>query len=375
MKNIVISAVLLAVLPLLQPTKYLSAATVNLSIRDSLNKQPAPNLIIITIDGFRWQEIFTGADPSLINNMHYTPDTATMKMLYWADGEKERRQQLMPFFWNIMAKKGQLYGNRQEGNKVNTANIYNFSYPGYNEILTGNTDLLVASNKRKLNSNVNVLEYLNTKEEFKGKVVAFTSWDVFPYILNEERSGMLVNSGYENMGNANISNKQQLIDKVQAEAVYNKGGTRHDQLTFLTAKEYLQQHRPRVLFLGLGETDEYAHSRRYDLYLEQANKIDRMLAELWHWIQTTSGYKDNTTILITTDHGRGSRTDKWSSHSSFIRGSSQTWLALLGPSVEPLGEIKDNQQLYQQQIAGMIAELVGEEFQGDIRDQNIVSRK
>ena len=79
--------------------------------------------------------------------------------------------------------------------------------------------------------------------------------------------------------------------------------------------------------------------------------------------------------MITTDHGRGSRTDKWSSHSSFIRGSSQTWLALLGPSVEPLGEIKDNQQLYQQQIAGLIAELVGEEFQGGIRDQNIVSRK
>lgn len=375
MKNILASVFLLSVLPLLKPEKYLSAATANPPIKDSGNKQSAPNLIIITIDGFRWQEIYTGADPSLINNTNYTPDTATIKMLYWSDNVKERRQKLMPFFWNIMAKKGQLYGNRQEGNKVNTANIYNFSYPGYNEILTGNTDLLVASNKRKKNSNVNVLEYLNTKEEFKGKVVAFTSWDVFPYILNEERSGMLVNSGYESMGNANISDKQQLIDKVQTEAVYNKGGTRHDQLTFLTAKEYLQQHQPRVLFLGLGETDEYAHSRRYDLYLEQANKVDRMLAELWHWIQTTPGYKDNTTILITTDHGRGSKTDKWGSHSSFIRGSSQTWLGLLGPSIEPLGEIKDDQQLYQQQIAGMIAELVGEEFQGGIRDQNIVSSR
>lgn len=374
-KNIVASVLLIAVLPLLKPERYLSAATVNPPIKDSLLSQSAPNLIIITIDGFRWQEIFGGADPLLINNTEYTSDTATMKMLYWSESAKERRQKLMPFLWNILAKKGQLYGNRQEGNKVNTANIYNFSYPGYNEILTGNTDLLVASNKRKMNGNVNVLEYLNSKQEFKGKVVAFTSWDVFPFILNEERSRMLVNSGYENMGTDNSSGKQQLIDKVQTEAVYNKSGTRHDQLTFLAAKEYLQQHRPRVLFLGLGETDEYAHSRRYDLYLQQANSADRMLAELWHWIQTTPGYKDNTTILITTDHGRGSKNGKWGSHSTFIRGSSQTWLALLGPSIEPLGEIKEEQQIYQQQIAGMIADLVGEKFRGDIRDQNIVSSR
>ena len=146
-----------------------------------------------------------------------------------------------------------------------------------------------------------MLEYLNTKEEFKGKVVAFTSWNVFPYILNEERSGMLVNSGYENMEGESVSEKQAIINKVQTEAMYNKGGTRHDQLTFLTAKEYMQQHQPKVYVLGLGETDEYAHSGRYDLYLEQANKIDRMLAELWHWVQTTPGYKDNTTLA---DHYR-----------------------------------------------------------------------
>ena len=349
----------------MQSEKNLSATKLRKE-KEPLNFRPAANLFIITIDGFRWQEIFTGADASLLNNIKCTPDTATMKMLYWADSEEERRQKLMPFFWSILAKKGQLYGNRQYDNKVNTANIYNFSYPGYNEIFTGNTDLLVASNKKKKNENINVLEYLDTKEAFKGKVVAFTSWDVFPYILNEERSGMLVNSGYENMEKEGASAKQTIINKVQTDAVYNKGGTRYDQLTFLTAKEYIQQHQPKVMFLGLGETDEYAHSNRYDLYLEQANKIDRMLAELWHWVQITPGYKDNTTFLITTDHGRGNRDKNWSSHSSFIRGSSQTWLAMIGPTIKPLGEVKENQQLYQEQITGMIAGLVGEKFEPGI---------
>lgn len=359
MKNVLTCIVLFSAMPLLRSGQFLSAT--QQPIERQVNTKPAKNLFVITLDGFRWQELFDGADPALINDLKYTPDTATMKMLYWAENKEERRQKLMPFFWNILAQKGQLYGNRHFGNKVNTTNIYNFSYPGYNEIFTGNTDLLVASNKRKPNSNKNVLEHLNKKQAFSGKVVAFTSWDVFPFILNEERNGMLINSGYENMEAATASAGHAVISKVQNDAVYNKGGTRYDQLTFLTAKEYLQQHHPRVVFLGFGETDEYAHAGRYDLYLQSANHIDRMLADLWHWIQTTPGYKDNTSLLITTDHGRGS-SSKWKSHSSFIRGSSQTWLALIGPGIEPLGEVKEKRQLYQAQMAGLIAGLVGEKM-------------
>jgi hypothetical protein len=354
LKNLLTCIILFSALPVSQPGEWKKPPPVHLS--------PAKNLFIITVDGFRWQEIFTGADASLISDPSHTPDTSTMKMLYWDNDPGERRKKLLPFLWNVMAAKGQLYGNRHFGNHVNTANLYRFSYPGYNEIFTGETDILVSSNKRKQNGNVNVLEYLEAKDEFKGKVVAFTSWDVFPYILNEERNGLLVNSGYENMQGDNLTSAQQVINVVQTDAVNYKGETRYDQLTFLTAKEYVQQHQPRVVFIGLGETDEYAHRGRYDLYLEQANKIDRMIAELWHWIQTTPGYKDNSSILITTDHGRGSRDSKWTSHSAFIGGSSQTWLAMIGPGIQPLGEMKNEQQLYQQQVAGMIAGLVGDKF-------------
>jgi uncharacterized protein (DUF1501 family) len=144
--------------------------------------------------------------------------------------------------------------------------------------------------------------------------------------------------------------------------VNEKTATRYDQLTFVAAKEYIIQHHPRVVYLGLGETDEFAHQGRYDLYLEQANKVDRMIAELWHLVQTTPGYKNNTTFIITTDHGRGSRSSKWTSHGDLIRGSSQAWLAVIGAGIKPFGEIKDKQQLYQQQIAQTIAGILGEDF-------------
>lgn len=357
MKNLLLCVILLILLPSAKTATRLSASLSSL--------KPAENLIIITIDGYRWQELFMGADPELINDPEITQDTSGIKMLYWSENEKERRQKLMPFFWNVIAKKGQIYGNRNLDNKVNTANIYNFSYPGYNELLTGNTDLLVSSNKKVANRNISVLEYLNEKPAYKGKVVAFTSWEVFPFILNEQRSGMMVNSGYELM-EGNISLNQQLINEIQNTAINQKSGTRYDQLTILTAKEYLSKEQPKLVFIGLGETDEYAHAGRYDLYLEQANKIDRMIADLWHWIQTTPGYKDNTNILITTDHGRGSRDTRWTSHSSFIKGSSQTWIALLGPGIEPLGEMNQRQQIYQHEIAGMIARLAGESFTSEI---------
>ena len=321
------------------------------------------NLVIITIDGFRWQEFFGGADSILINNPSATTDPELMKELFWASTPGERRKKLLPFTWSVVEKKGQLYGNRNYQNKVNVANNYSLSYPGYNEIFTGNTDPLVASNKKYYNPNINVLEYLDGKDQFKGKVVAFTSWDVFPYILNTKRNGLKVNSGYDNRYKTRET-VAELVSKVE-EVVEEKVPTRNDQLTFISAKEYIKQYHPKVTYLGLGETDESAHDGRYDLYLQQANAADKMIAELWYWMQTTPGYKDNTTFIITTDHGRGMKTGKWTSHGSLIKGSSQVWLAVMGPGIQALGEIKENQQIYQKQLAQTIALLLGEKFESD----------
>lgn len=350
MKNVLVSVMLLTILqqpdtPGTSPSQTVPAST--------------GNVFIITTDGLRWQEVFAGADSLLINNEKATPVSELSNMLYWDVTPEARRKKLMPFLWNIIAKKGQLAGNRFYGNKVDVANAYAISYPGYNEIFTGTTDEMISSNKKYRNPNINVLEFLGNKEDFKGKVAAFTSWDVFPYILNEKRNRLNINSGYEN--GIEYSAGQEVINEVQQE-VTDKQATRYDQLTFASAKEYLLAHKPKLFFLGLGETDEFAHDGRYDLYLQQANAVDRMIAELWHWVQTTPGYKDNTTFIITTDHGRGSRTGKWTSHGAFIKGSSEVWLAMIGPGIEPLGELKEKQQLYQRQLAQTIAHLLGENF-------------
>src|SRR6202012_2904109 len=207
------------------------------------------------------QEVFTGADPLLVCNGDYVRDTLLSRQMYWDSTAEGRRRKLMPFFWTTVAEKGRLYGNRVWGNKVNVKNFYKISYPGYNEIFTGHTDRISSPNLAIENKHVNVLEYLNDSREFHGKVAVFTSWNVFPYILNEARSGLPVNSGYTPLAEKGDP-EAGLIDSVQASMT--PGKTRHDLLTYLSAREYIGRHHPSVLFLGLGETDECAHAGRYD---------------------------------------------------------------------------------------------------------------
>lgn len=346
---------------------HLLAALFSLLIASSILPVSAQNgpksgpktrhLFIITIDGFRWQEVFTGADPSLVANEEYVRDTALTRQLFWDSTADLRRRRLMPFFWNTIAQRGQLYGNRLYDNKVDVKNFYKISYPGYNEILTGHTDAFISPNLAINNRNVNVLEYLNNSAAYHGKVAVFTSWNIFPYILNVQRSGLPINSGYEKLNEQNDTTAM-LIDSVQDGMV--KSHTRYDQLTYLSAREYIAQHHPSVLFLGLGETDEFAHAGRYDLYLQHASDIDRMIADLWYAVQTDPYYKDSTTFLITTDHGRGRKTPKWTTHGFWASGSGEVWLAMLGPDIKWEGEIKNRGQVYQRQLASSIAMLLGD---------------
>jgi hypothetical protein len=268
---------------------------------------------------------------------------------------------LMPFFWNVIAEKGQLYGNRGFGNKVNVKNFYKISYPGYNEIFTGTTDPGIIINLPRNNKNTNILEYLNNTTEYRGKVAAFSSWNLFPYIFNKDRRTFTLNSGYTVLPNEDADTSLQIINKIQ-ENVVHKSNTRFDWLTYFTAREYVEKYHPRIVFIGLGETDEFAHQGRYDLYLQQASAIDKMIGDLWYYTQTHPFYKNKTSFIITTDHGRGNTESSWVTHSLLTRGSGETWLAMIGNGITSTGELKTVQQTYQKQLASTIAILAGKNF-------------
>ena len=76
------------------------------------------NLIIVGWDGVRWEEIFTGIDSSILNDRQYTRERSELRSRYWSDTAAVRRKKLFPFFWSTIRQDGQLYGNRDLGNKA-----------------------------------------------------------------------------------------------------------------------------------------------------------------------------------------------------------------------------------------------------------------
>lgn len=324
-------------------------------------KHKTQNFILITLDGLRWQELFNGADLAFIQNKKLVEDSAGCVKKYWNADLDTRRKKLLPFVWGTIAKQGQLYGNRNEGSLVNVKNPYWFSYPGYNENLTGYADPKVNSNEFGPNPNVSLFEELNKTPEYKGRIAAFASWDAFNDILNEKRSGLLVNSGYEKLEGQGLSDNMQMLNSIQYQLPDIFHGVRLDGVTFNMGFEYLKTKKPRVLFLSFDETDDFAHGGRYEDYLNSAHYSDDFLRILWNWIQSTPEYKDKTTIFITCDHGRGNDQEMWKHHGSETPNSSQTWFAVIGPDTPPLGEIKEG-QYYNNQFAKTWADLLGFNF-------------
>jgi hypothetical protein len=321
-------------------------------------------IIVVTFDGYRWKDVFRGADSALLFASETgAKDSADRIAEFWGHDESERRQKLMPFFWKTIAVKGQVYGNRDLGSFVNVKNRYWFSYPGYNEIFTGYADTVINSNDYPANPNITLQEYLNRQPGFRGRVAAFTSWIAFTRILNAERSGLPVNAGYAAYEGPGLNEAQRVLSQEQFLLPKPFGEhERPDAITYLLAKEYMKQQHPRMLQISFIETDAFGHQDKYDSYLQSARHNDAMLEDLWNTIQRDPFYKDQTTLFIATDHGRGDGAD-WTHHNNKTPGSDQIWFAVIGPYSRPLGETK-HRQVYQNQYARTMAGLLGVEFVG-----------
>ncbi|WP_115375568.1 sulfatase-like hydrolase/transferase [Adhaeribacter pallidiroseus] len=323
-------------------------------------KLKTENIILITLDGFRWRELFTGADKDLISEKDFVKDEEALKSLFWHDDPLVRRQKLLPFIWTTLVQEGQIYGNRQLNNKVNLHNKHRFSYPGYNEILTGFTDdRRVDSNDKKDNPNKTVLEFINEQKGFRKKVAAFGSWDVFPYILNKNRSGLLINAGFDTASTPHLTNHEKFLNKMQAQVPSPWLNVRLDAFTHYFAMEHLKKASPRVLYVAYGETDDFAHDGNYEAYLKSAHQTDAFIKNLWTWVQHSPKYRNKTTFIITTDHGRGNTKKSWQDHGSNVGEADETWFIVAGPDTEALGELKEPAQYHTDQVAQTITTLLG----------------
>lgn len=326
--------------------------------------QPAAsNVVVITIDGYRWQEMFGG-----VASEYFAKDakgqSGAMERRFWRETPEARRRELTPFLWTEVATQGQIIGDPASGSRAHLTNGLWFSYPGYNEMFAGVADPRVDSNDKVPNPNLTVLEWLNRRPGFEGKVAAFGAWDVLPFILNSDRSRVPVGTGFAPVVNPSTP-ADHAINTLATDLpmLWNYGTL--DAPVVYAALEAMRTHRPRVVYLMLGEVDEFAHQEKYDLYADAAYRSDQFIKRVWTTLQALPAYAGTTTLLITTDHGRGATTKDWKDHGRDVPAADRTWFAAIGPRVPALG-IRKDLTVTTSQLAATIAAAVGEDFRSAV---------
>jgi hypothetical protein len=228
-------------------------------------------------------------------------------------------------------------------------------------MFSGAADARIDSNDKVPNPNVTVLEWLNGRPGYKGRVEAFGAWDVLPFILNTGRSLIPVGSGFS-PARPGTPRAKEINDMAADLPAFFEYGTLDAPMVY-AAIDALVNRSPRVLYIMLGEGDEWAHEGRYDLYLDATTRADRFIERIWTTLQSIPTYRGTTTLLVTTDHGRGATTTDWKDHGRKIPAAENTWMAALGPVVPPLG-LRKNVTVTVSQLAATIAEAIGEDFRG-----------
>jgi hypothetical protein len=353
--------------PLLKRPATLLSIVLALLCAAAVHAQSAPrtrNVVLIVSDGLRWQEVFTGADPTLLNEAHggIWDKEENLRREFWRDDPGERRRALLPFLWSTVAVRGQIFGNQALGSVARVTNGLAFSYPGYNEMLTGHPDTRINSNEFGPNPNVSVLEWLNTLPDLQGKVSAHATWSTFKDILNIPRSHLPLQVGWDVPYQGTLTPRQELLNRLYRSTTRFDDEDLYDSFMQVGLLDSFATHQPRVLFVGYGETDDWAHAGRYDLVLHSAHHFDQFVAELWEHLQALPAYRDTTTFIITTDHGRGSGLTEWKEHGVEQKGSENVWIAVLGPDTAPLGERSHTGEVHQAQIAATLAAFLGKDF-------------
>jgi hypothetical protein len=329
------------------------------------NAQASDNVILVTLDGVRIQELFSGMDPALLDRTEDSGiyDAEVTRTRYWRETPEERRETLMPHFWKRLAPMGVVLGNKAKGSRVEVKNPHWFSYPGYSEMLTGRPQPDVTSNDIVRYPHRTVLEHAREKLGLpKERVAQIGSWEGFEMAAASREEAFFMNGAYDFVPAGLSTPEMDRIAglRVRIQQLWEESS--NDVLTFELARLYLREHRPRVMWLGLSQSDDWAHARRYDRLLDYLHLADELLMELWEEVQSLDTHRDRTTLLITTDHGRGITPKDWAEHDAGIEGSQEIWIAILGPETPDRGELSNAEPVYQSDLAATLLEILGLDY-------------
>lgn len=330
-------------------------------VRDTPLRHQAERLVVVSLDGVRVQEMFSGFDRDLFQAMleRHPVEAHPLHRAYWAPTAVERRVKLMPFLWGeLLTRHGSIVGNREKGSVMQLGNRHRFSYPGYAELMLGVAhDDEVTSNENRRYPHETVLQFLRRSLGVaRERVALFGSWEVFESIAASRDDDVFTNAG---LTRYDVSDELRVLGDTLTQTPPSWNSARFDYLTFRFGMAHMARHRPVVQWFAFNDTDEWSHAGNYPRLVEHLHRLDVWMRELWSWLQAQDDYRGRTALVCVTDHGRGLTRADWSSHGAQVEGAQDVWAAFAVPTWTARGEQTGHAPLSQSQVAATLAAILG----------------
>jgi hypothetical protein len=255
-------------------------------------------VVIVTLDGVRWQEVFHGSDRTRSTSTHLS-GPAIFKNLY-----------------ELGHTRGAFIGAPGQGTIA--ASGPNFvSLPGYTELLSGRASRCT-TNECARTALPSILDEARTAG---AKVAAFASWEKLDLAATSTPGAFVSSCGRRG---------DPAIDPWPGHGDY-----RPDRVTADAALAYYEAEKPDVFFLGLGDSDEYAHRGDYAGYLASLRRADDILGRLIGLLESLGERGQRTHVVVTADHGRGR---DFANHGAMPEAA-RVWMVASGPRFVARGPI------------------------------------
>jgi hypothetical protein len=215
---------------------------------------------------------------------------------------------MMPNLYRLLDRHGVAIGAPGRGGEITATGPQFISLPGYLEIFAGRPDPVCDRNDCA-RPPVRTMADDVVDSSGPGNVAVVTSWPNIAKAASADPSRFALTSGRRFVTRADAFREDPaeaaLLDRGASAAAWpGAGDYRPDAITSRIALRHLQTSRPRLLFIGLGDADEYAHRNDYHGYLEALHESDAVLGKLAATLESLGARGRHTAVLVTTDHGR-----------------------------------------------------------------------